>query len=163
MGVALHPPVGGDDWVGFGHDPLPVDRVLAWSQLPSCGAVVVFAGTVRDHAPGRPDVAWLEYEAYEDHVVPRMRAIVAEARAQWPEVERVALVHRGGRLDVGDVSVVAVVSSPHRPEAFEAARFCIDTLKETVPIWKREAWSGGEDWSTCDHPLDEAGRAVSTP
>ena len=154
--MALLPPESGDDWVGFGADPLPVDRAFAWSQLPSCGAVALFAGTVRDHAPGRPDVAWLEYEAYEEHVAPRLLAIAAEARTRWPTLGRLAMLHRGGRLAVGDVSVIVVASSPHRPEAFAAARFCIDTLKETVPIWKREAWAGGEDWSSCDHAVAEA-------
>jgi len=73
--VGLLPPAGGDDWVGFGYERLPLEQALAWSQQPSCGGVVLFVGTVRDHAPGRPDVAWLEYEAYDEHVTARLAAI----------------------------------------------------------------------------------------
>ena len=153
--MALLPPAGGDDWVGFGYDPLPLEQALAWSQQPSCGGVAMFVGTVRDHAPGRPDVAWLEYEAYDEHVTARLAAIAVEARGTWPVLGRLVLLHRAGRLNVGEASVVVVASAPHRDDAFAAARFCIDTLKETAPIWKREAWSGGEDWSTCDHSLAE--------
>jgi molybdopterin synthase catalytic subunit len=129
---------------------------MAWAGRPSCGASVLFSGTVRDHAEGRPGVSSLEYEAYEEEVVPRLAAIAAEARARWPVLGRVAMLHRTGSLGVGETSVVVVVSAPHRPEAFSAARYCIDTLKATVPIWKRETWESGSDWSTCAHPVDEA-------
>ena len=127
---------------------------MAWAGLPSCGAVVLFNGTVRDHAEGRPGVSSLEYEAYEEEVVPRLAAIAAEARARWPVLGRVALLHRTGALVVRETSVVVAASAPHRPEAFSAARFCIDTLKATVPIWKRETWEGGTDWGTRSHPVE---------
>ncbi|MFN2609074.1 MAG: molybdenum cofactor biosynthesis protein MoaE [Acidimicrobiales bacterium] len=143
------------DWLGLGTDPLPVTDALAWASRPDCGAVVLFSGTVRDNAPGRPGVTALEYEAYDAEVVPRLAAIAAEARRRWPTTGRLALLHRSGRLAVGETSVVVVASSPHRHEAFAAARFCIDTLKATVPIWKRETWEGGEDWSACAFPLAE--------
>jgi molybdopterin synthase catalytic subunit len=84
-----------------------------------------------------------------------LSAIVAEARRQWPVLRRVAVLHRVGELAVGETSVLIVVSAPHRAEAFDAARYCIDTLKSTVPIWKRETWEGGSDWSLCSHPVDE--------
>ena len=98
----------------------------------------------------------LEYEAYEDAVEPRLAAVAAEARRRWPSVGRVALLHRVGRLEVGEASVLVAVSAPHRDEAFAAARYCIDTVKETVPIWKREEWEGGGDWSPRSHPVTEA-------
>jgi molybdopterin synthase catalytic subunit len=98
----------------------------------------------------------LEYEAYEEHVVPRLTDVAGTARRQWPEVGRVVLLHRVGRLDVGEVAVVVAVSSPHRAEAFAAAQFCIDTLKRTVPIWKHETWEGGSDWSVCTPDHDAA-------
>ena len=120
-----------------------------WVVLPACGAVVVFAGTVRDHAEGRTGVTRLDYEAYEEQVDPRLRAIAAEARVRWPAVGRIVLLHRVGSLALTEVSVVIAVSAPHRAEAFEAARWCIDTVKATVPIWKRETWDGGRDWATC--------------
>jgi molybdopterin synthase catalytic subunit len=149
--------------VGLTDAPLPVGEALSWAQQAGCGAVVVFSGTVRDHAEGRPGVTELEYEAYEDEVVPRLGAIAAEARRRWPVVGRLGLLHRTGALGVGETSVVVVASAPHRPEAFDAARFCIDSLKATVPIWKRETWAGGRDWATCAHPvteLDELGETV---
>ena len=153
--MKIAPPDVGDDWLALTDAALPVEGAVAWAGLPSCGAVVLFNGTVRDHAEGRPGVSSLEYEAYEEEVVPRLAAIAAEARARWPVLGRVALLHRTGALVVRETSVVVAASAPHRPEAFAAARFCIDTLKATVPIWKRETWEGGSDWSTCAHPVDE--------
>jgi molybdopterin synthase catalytic subunit len=153
--VALAPPDHTDDWVGIGAEPLPVEAARTWAELPSCGAVVVFTGTVRDHAEGRPGVSALEYEAYEEEVLPRLRAIAGEARRLEPTLGRMVLIHRIGRLRVGETSVVVVASAPHRAEAFDAARFAIDTLKATVPIWKRETWAGGDDWGLAAHPIDE--------
>lgn len=127
---------------------IPIGAVYEWTLRPDCGAVVLFSGTVRDHAEGRTDVEFLEYEAYDELVVPKLREIVAETRVRWPDVGRIALIHRVGRLDLGESSVIACVSSPHRPEAFVAARFAIDALKASVPIWKRESWEGGSDWGT---------------
>lgn len=142
----LVPPPAGDDWLGLSAYPLPAETATTWATRPECGAVVTFLGTARDHSDGRPDVRRLEYEAYETEVVPRLGRVAAEARRRWPDVGRIALLHRIGGLDVGDAAVVVVASAPHRDAAFEAARFCIDTLKSTVPIWKREAWAGGESW-----------------
>jgi molybdopterin synthase catalytic subunit len=133
-------------WVGLTEDVLPVGQVADWAVLPSCGAVVTFTGTARDHADGRPDVSGLEYEAYESQIEPRFLAIVDEARRQWPDLGRVAILHRTGPVDIGEASVVVAASSPHREAAFEAARWCIDSLKATAPIWKRETWAGGESW-----------------
>ena len=106
----------------------------------------MFTGTVRDHAQGRDRVEWLEYEAYEEQAVAKMGAVAATAREKWPGVERIAILHRTGRLEVTDTAVVVAVSAPHRDEAFEAARFCIDTLKAEAPIWKKERWAAGEAW-----------------
>ena len=136
----------GDDWCALTELPLSVGSVYDWAVLPHCGAVVLFSGTVRDHAEGRAGVSLLEYEAYEAQVVPRLEVIAADIRQRWPSVGRVALLHRVGPLHLAESSVLVVVSSPHRPEAFEAARHGIDTLKATVPIWKREHWDGGVDW-----------------
>ena len=142
----LIPPDDRDDWLGLTDAPLPVGAAADWAVLPRCGAVVLFNGTARDHAPGRDGVERLEYEAYEEHVVPRLADIVEKMRETWPTLGRVALLHRVGLVPVGESSVVVVASSPHRPEAFAAARFGIDTLKATVPIWKRECWKDGESW-----------------
>lgn len=114
---------------------------------------MLFAGTVRDHAPGRPDVTRLDYEAYEEQVEPALARVAAALRERWPMVGRVALLHRVGSLDVGEIAVVVAVSSPHRPEAFVAGRYAIDALKATAPIWKREVWPGGASWVRCDHEV----------
>jgi molybdopterin synthase catalytic subunit len=153
--VGLDPPDGRDDWVGVTADRLSAGAVAAFVERADCGATVVFTGMVRDHSEDRPGVQALEYEAYEEEVTPRLAAIAAEARTRWPDIRRLALLHRTGRLGVGEPSVVVAASAPHRAEAFDAARFCIDTLKATAPIWKRETWDGGEDWSTCAHPVAE--------
>jgi molybdopterin synthase catalytic subunit len=140
------PPATDDSWLGLSTDDLPTSAAIEWATRPDCGAVVTFSGTARDHSPGRPSVRRLVYEAYEDQVIPRLAAVEAELRRQWPQVRRVALLHRCGEVPIGATAVVVVVSSPHRADAFEAARFAIDRLKATAPIWKRESWDGGDDW-----------------
>jgi molybdopterin synthase catalytic subunit len=151
----LSPPATGD-WIAVDEGPLPVDRAWTWANLPSCGGIVTFCGTVRDHSDGRPGVTSLAYEAYVEQVVPRLAQVAETARQRWPVIGRLVLLHRVGTLEVGDVAVVVVASTPHRAEAFAAAEFCIDTLKHTVPIWKRETWEGGEDWSVCAEDIEAA-------
>ncbi len=141
----LHPP-DGDTWTALSTVALPVEQASSWAVLPSCGAVVTFSGTARDHSVGRSDVSRLEYEAYEEQVVPRLDEIAATVRGRWKDIGRIAMIHRIGVVPITESAVVVAVSSPHRDHAFEAARFCIDTLKETVPIWKREDWSEGSSW-----------------
>lgn len=159
MRVAALPRPTGAEWLGLSREPLPLAEATAWVVVPGCGAVVAFAGTVRDHAEGRSGVTRLDYEAFEDQIEPRLRDIAAEARARWPELGRLVLLHRVGALGLTDVSVVVAVSAPHRAEAFDAARWCIDTVKSTLPIWKRETWAGGTDWGTCAHDVTGVPRA----
>jgi molybdopterin synthase catalytic subunit len=149
-------PPDGDTWVGLADEPLPVGDAAQWAVRPDCGALVLFSGTARDHAAGRPGVTRLEYEAYEEQVAPRLESIAEEARARWPAIGRIVLLHRVGTVPIGESSVVVAVSSPHRPEAFAGARFAIEALKATVPIWKRETWSGGDDWALEGHEPVEA-------
>ncbi len=118
---------------------------------------MVFFGSVRDHSEGRPAVSQLAYEAYTEQVEQRLADLAAGARRQWPELGRIVLWHRVGVLSVEDLTVVVAVSAPHRDEAFVAARWCIDTLKSTVPVWKHEVWAGGEDWGLDAHPVTEVG------
>jgi len=146
----------GDDWLALSGEPLAIDPFAAWVVLPGCGAGVVFFGTVRDHSEGRPKVASLEYEAYADLALDKMRAVAYDLRRRWPGTGRVALAHRTGPLVPSEVSVVVAVSAPHRAEAFDAARFGIDTIKVTVPIWKRETWEGGSSWGLDAHPIETA-------
>ena len=137
----------GSDWVALRSEPLPLTEAGEWAITPECGALVSFAGTVRDHSAGRPGVQFLDYEAYEEQVVPRLQAVVDEARRRWPTLGRVVAMHRSGHLELQEIAVIVVATSPSRPEAFEAARFLIDTVKSTVPIWKHETWEGGSEWS----------------
>ncbi|HVC13724.1 MAG TPA: molybdenum cofactor biosynthesis protein MoaE [Acidimicrobiales bacterium] len=151
--LALLPPPDGDDWIGLGRATLPTQDAVEWATLPNCGAVVTFTGMVRDHAEGREGVEELVYESYERPALARMAAVVADARARWPSIARVAALHRLGSLGVGDTAVVVVVSSPHRHDAFSAGGYVIDTVKATVPIWKYERWRDGQDWGTGAQPV----------
>jgi len=152
----MQPPTSGDVWLGLSGEPLPVTAAADWVVRPDCGAVVLFSGTARDHAPGRPGVEQLEYEAYEEQVEPRLLVIVDEMRGRWPSVGRVVLIHRVGVVPVTESAVVVAVSAPHRNEAFLAARFGIDAIKASVPIWKHETWDGGESWGTDAQELVDA-------
>ncbi len=145
-------PRTGADWLACGDGTLDPGRAASWVVQPNCGAVVTFTGTARDHAGDRTDVHLLEYEAYDEHVVPTLAKVALNVRARWPEVGRLVLWHRTGALAVTDVAVVVAVSTPHRDAAFDAARWAIDEVKATAPIWKREHWAGGhDDWGRCDH------------
>jgi len=157
--AAVTAPETGADWVALSDAPLPVAAASAWVVLPGCGATVTFTGTARDHADGRPGVHRLEYEAYDEPALARLRAIVAEVRTRWPMVGRVALLHRTGVVELGDAAVIVAVSAPHRGEAFDAARYGIDELKRTVPIWKRESWDGGESWGLEAQHLTDVGQS----
>jgi len=126
---------------------------MQWASVPAAGAVVAFSGIVRDHAEGRADVVAMTYEAYAEPAERAMREIAAELRRQWPDVARVALLHRTGELALSETSVLVVVSAPHRAAAFAAASWAIDTLKQSVPIWKQEHWAGGSDWAVEQHPI----------
>lgn len=119
-------------------DPAPL---VAYVQTPDDGAVVTFAGVARNHFGGRP-TAFLSYEAYTEMATPVLARIAEEARARWP-IGRVAVHHRIGRLEIGETAVLVVVAAPHRQEAFQAAAYIMDRIKEIAPIWKKEHWANG--------------------
>jgi molybdopterin synthase catalytic subunit len=121
-----------------------IDLAALLGASPADGAVCLFVGVVRDENAGRR-VSHLEYEAYEDMALPLMEEIAGEARARWA-VSDVRVVHRLGRLEIGEPSVAVAVASAHRPEAFAACRYVIDTLKAQVPIWKKEFYADGAVW-----------------
>lgn len=129
--------------------PIDLPAVLAHVQAPGAGAVDVFIGTVRDNTRQKA-VVRLDYEAYAPMALKKMEELAAEARRRWP-VEALAMVHRVGVLQIGEAAVVIAVATPHRAEAFAACRWLIDTLKETVPIWKKEVFEDGEVWVAA-HP-----------
>jgi molybdopterin synthase catalytic subunit len=126
------------------NDRLDPAAVTGLVEEPSCGAVVTFVGTVRRDNEGR-QVDYLEYEAYAGMAEAKMAEIAEEIRQRWG-LDRVAMVHRLGRCEVGEASIVIAVASPHRREAFEACHYAIDRVKEIVPIWKREVWKDGAVW-----------------
>ncbi|MBI2486960.1 MAG: molybdenum cofactor biosynthesis protein MoaE [Deltaproteobacteria bacterium] len=108
------------------------------------GAVVLFIGTVRKLSKGK-EVEYLEYEAYKEMALREFCKIVGEIKEKW-NVKKIAIIHRTGKIKLGEASVVIAVSAPHRDEAFQASRYVIEKLKQTVPIWKKEVWEGGEEW-----------------
>lgn len=122
--------------------PLDLTQVYALADDPGNGAVVVMSGMVRNQTEGKPVVA-LEYQAYEPMARRVFEQIAAEIRTTWPQVSRVVIHHRIGRLGIGEISVLVAVGCPHRGEAFEACRYAIDTLKHNAPIWKKEHWQDG--------------------
>lgn len=128
-------------------DVLSVDEVVAGVTDAAVGAVVTFVGVVRGTSEGR-QVRYLEYEAYPEMAERTLAQIGEEVRARWPEILRVAIVHRVGRLEIGETAVVIALAAAHRPGVFDALRFAIDRLKEIVPIWKKEVWIDGEEWKS---------------
>lgn len=156
--VCLFPPVsggaGGPDLCRLTTEPLSEAAATAAVAHPEAGGLVVFSGVVRNETGGRR-VKFLEYEAYQPMAEAKMREIGVAIHARWPGVKAVAMVHRVGRLEIGEASVIIAVSAAHRAEAFEACRYAIDRLKETVPVWKKEHFEDGEVWvglqSECDH------------
>lgn len=140
-------PPDSDDWIVLTSESLDVARATEWVGLPGCGAVVVFSGLVRDHAEGASGVTHIDYEAWAEEVEPRLGSLADDARRRWPEIGRIVLWHREGRVGLGESSVVVAVSTPHRGAAFAAAEHLIDTLKATVPIWKKEFAAGGAQWA----------------
>lgn len=153
--VALLPPVSGGldprpenaprPFIRITRDVIDTDAVVQQLKQPEDGATVVFEGIVRNHTRGRRTL-FLEYEAYETMALKQLDALVNRAGSQF-QFRDVALVHRLGRLEIGETSVLIVVASAHRAAAFEACRWLIDTLKKTVPIWKKEHFADGAVWA----------------
>jgi molybdopterin converting factor subunit 1 len=159
--VAFLPPVSGGQQAAVEQDsfrlvrePIRPREIVESLKAPGDGAVVVFDGFVRNNFKGRRTL-YLEYEAYEAMAYAKMREIGAEIRAKFP-IHCVAIVHRLGRLEIGETSVLIAVSSPHRAAAFDACRYAIDTLKRVVPIWKKEYFVGGAVWAEGESPSGEA-------
>lgn len=129
--------------------PLDINQITQLAHSPEAGAVNVFVGTVRGNTQ-KKKVVRLEYEAYEPMAVSEIQKICEAAKLKWP-IQKIVVSHRVGILTVGEVAVVVAVSTPHRKESFEACQFIIDSLKQTVPIWKKEIFEGGEEWISA-HP-----------
>jgi molybdopterin synthase catalytic subunit len=132
--------------VSVGEGPIDTSALVKELTRPDSGAMVLFLGTVRDHSETAEGVTHLEYEVYPEEVVPKIRQIVDEAGERWP-ILNVVVEHRSGSVALGEASVAVAVSAAHRADAFVAARFIIDELKARAPIWKKEHWPGGSEWS----------------
>jgi molybdopterin synthase catalytic subunit len=141
--VALIPPVSGGAFL-ISKEPLDLRAAVAEVETADAGAVATFVGTVRRRSRGRA-VLHLEYEAYEEMAEEMLHALAEELKAKH-ELSKIAIHHRVGRVEIGEPSVVIAVSAPHRAPALDACREAIDTLKETVPLWKKEVYEGGEEW-----------------
>jgi len=141
------------DWVSVSSSPLSQSDLAAWVVRPECGAVVTFSGTARNSSTNGHEIQALEYETSVELAEARIAGVLALARARWPEIGAVAIHHRIGVVALTEPAVVVAVSSAHRREAFDAAQFCIDTVKRCVPMWKREIWEGGSSWSDEAQPL----------
>ena len=127
--------------------PISIDQVAARLADPAVGAVVTFVGVVRGNTGGR-ETLYLEYEAYPDMAEATLRQVGEEVQARWPEVLQAAIVHRVGRLEVGETAVVIALSAAHRRQVFDALHYAIDRIKEIVPVWKKEVWADGAEWKS---------------
>ena len=161
--VALLPPVSGGSGkaASIVRDAIDTQGVLARIKRAEDGAAVVFEGVVRNQTRGRRTL-YLEYEAYEEMALDQMEGLAEQALKQFP-VREVRLVHRLGRLEIGETSVLIVVGSAHRSAAFDACRWLIDTLKRTVPIWKKEFFEDGAVWADGEAFPEEIPRAQGSP
>src|ERR1700751_2765620 len=140
---------------------IEADALVQYVRTPSDGAIVTFDGCVRNQSHGRRTL-YLDYEAYDSMALAKLREIAAALHEKFA-IDRVAIAHRLGRLEIGATSVFIAVSSPHRPAAFDACRFAIDTLKKTVPIWKKEYFQDGAVWADGELPPAPADAPTSTP
>ena len=129
--------------------PLQIEKCLALVSSDSAGGIDIFVGTVRNQTKGKK-VLRLEFESYGPMAIAEMRKIAVQAQTKW-QAEKIAIHHRTGVLGIGDIAVIIAVSTPHRKAAFEACQYAIDTLKDTVPIWKKEIFEDGEIWVAA-HP-----------
>ncbi len=123
---------------------IDIQACIDAAQSERAGAVDIFIGTVRNHNNAK-EVVRLIFETYDTMAVKKMQELADQAREKW-EIEKIVMVHRKGTLEIGDVAVVIAVSTPHRAASFEACQWLIDTLKQVVPIWKREVYKDGEEW-----------------
>ena len=135
------------DWVAVAASPLDAEVLASWATRPDCGATVTFSGTARTSSPTGHEIIELEYETEISYAESRIDEVVKLARERWPQLGAIAIHHRVGVVRVLEPAVVIAVSAPHRGEAFAAAQFCIDAVKQCVPMWKREVWHGGSAWS----------------
>ncbi|HEX4546215.1 MAG TPA: molybdenum cofactor biosynthesis protein MoaE [Candidatus Acidoferrum sp.] len=150
-----------DDIFQLVREPIDMPAIIRYVRAPEDGAIVTFDGFVRNQSHNRPTL-YLDYEAYESMALVKMREIGAQLHEKY-RIHRIAIVHRLGRLEIGETSVFIAVSAPHRAAAFDACRFAIDTLKRTVPIWKKEYFEDGAVWADGELPPAPAATPRAKP
>ncbi|XP_042309982.1 molybdopterin synthase catalytic subunit-like [Sceloporus undulatus] len=133
------------DVIKLNHEKLSADEISALVVSPCCGAVSLFIGTTRNNFEGRK-VIQLEYEAYAPMAEAELKKICIDIRLKWPSVKHIAIHHRLGSVPISEASVMVAISSPHRTESLDAVQYCINTLKATVPIWKKEVYEDDSSW-----------------
>jgi MoaE-MoaD fusion protein len=149
-----------NDLIQLGRHPIDPAALVRHVRTDSDGAIVTFDGCVRDNSHGRRTL-YLDYESYESMALAKLREIAADIHAKFA-IDRIAIAHRLGRLEIGETSVFIAVSAPHRAAAFDACRFAIDTLKRTVPIWKKEYFADGATWADGELPPPPAHEAAAS-
>ena len=151
--VALIPPVSGGateaepttSLFRVTYEPMVADDLVRLVRRDEAGAITLFYGDVRNHSEGR-SVERLEYEAHESMALRKLREVAEETKRRFPEISEIGAWHRIGTLEIGETSLLVAVSSPHRKDAFEACHWAVDRIKEVVPVWKKEHWTGGSAW-----------------
>ena len=136
-----------DGFFELTEETLSVDEVVSRLADPANGAVATFVGVVRGSTGGR-DTLYLEYEAYPEMAEKTLKQVGEEVQSRWPEIRRVAIVHRTGHLEVGETAVVIALCAAHRRQVFDALHYAIDRVKEIVPIWKKEVYADGAEWKS---------------
>jgi molybdopterin converting factor subunit 1 len=160
--VALIPPVSGGSEGPFRvtSEPLDANELLAAVRQDESGAVVLFHGMARNNSDGRRVIA-LEYDAYPSLAEKKLREVADDVRGRWP-ITGIGVLHRTGRLEIGETSLLVAVSSPHRQEAFDACHYAVDQIKQTVPVWKKEIWEDGSGEWVPGYPIEQPER-IETP
>src|SRR5882757_7656142 len=155
------PPTPTNDLIQLGRDPIDPTALVLHVRTDSDGAIVTFDGCVRDNSHGRRTL-YLDYEAYDSMAIAKLHEIAAQVHAKFA-IDRIAIAHRLGRLEIGETSVFIAVSAPHRAAAFDACRHAIDTLKRAVPIWKKEFFADGAIWADGELPPVPAATQAAKP
>lgn len=164
--VALIPPVSGgsgaeEGWFQVTSETLDPQRLVDAVRKDESGAVALFYGVARNQSEGRR-VCALEYDAYPSLAEKKLREVADEVRARWP-ITGIGVLHRTGRLAIGETSLLVAISAAHRQEAFEACRYAVDRIKEIVPIWKKEIWEDGDGAWVAGHPVEAPQQAEARP
>ncbi|AQA05514.1 hypothetical protein BVC93_27600 [Mycobacterium sp. MS1601] len=150
------------DWLALTAEPIQETEVRKWLTHPACGAVVIFAGTVRVNSPGHQDVRSIRYEVHHSLAMRQLSEIATATHARWSDAVKVSMLHRFGDVPLGATSVLVGCAAPHRATAFAAAEFMIDLIKQVMPVWKLEHSASATAWSACTTDIVPVSTAVGS-